>query len=59
MRFLYDLLAGNSRITPFGVAAAAIAATLLVRAQLYTPAAGVFVVILLATLTAGVLEKER
>lgn len=59
MKFLYDLLAGNSRITPFGVAVAAVVAVVLVRAQLYTLAAGAFVAILLATLTAGVLEKER
>ena len=59
MKFLYDLLAGNSRITPFGILGAALIATLLVRAQLPTVAAGAFLVVLLATLTAGVFEKER
>lgn len=59
MKFLYDLIAGNSRVTPFGVLAAALAATLLVRSQLYTVAAAAFVAILLATLVAGTLEKER
>ncbi|GAC1614398.1 MAG: hypothetical protein NVS9B12_15240 [Vulcanimicrobiaceae bacterium] len=59
MKFLYDLLAGNSRITPFGVLAAALLASALVRAQLTSLAAGVFVAVLLATLAAGVLEKER
>jgi hypothetical protein len=59
MKFFYDLLAGNSRITPFGVAAAAVLASILVHAQLYTAAAGAFVAVLLATLVAGTLEKER
>ena len=59
MKFLYDLIAGNSRITPFGVLAAALVATLLVRSHLYTAAAGAFVAVLLATLVAGTLEKER
>ncbi len=59
MKFLYDLIAGNSRITPFGVVAAALIAFAFVRAQLYTLAAGAFVAVLLATLTAGVMEKER
>ena len=59
MKFLYDLLAGNSRITPFGVLAAALLASLLVRAHFFTAAAGAFVAVLLATLVAGTLEKER
>lgn len=59
MKFLYDLLAGNSRITPFGVLLAALLTSLLVHAQLYTAAAGVFLAVLLATLVAGTLEKER
>ena len=59
MKFLYDLIAGNSRITPFGVLAAALVTSLLVREGLYTAAAGAFVALLLATLVAGTLEKER
>ena len=59
MKFLYDLIAGNSRITPFGVLAAALVATFFVHEGLDTAAAGAFIGILLATLAAGVLEKER
>jgi hypothetical protein len=59
MKFLYDFVAGNSRVTPVGVLAGALAAALLVRAGFALAASGVFIAVLLATLTGSVLEKER
>lgn len=59
MKFFYDFVAGNSRVTPVGVLAAALAAALLVRAGFAQAASWVFIAVLLATLAGSVLEKER
>ena len=59
MKFLYDLIAGNSRITPFGVILAALAALALERSAFSGYTGAVFVIILLATLVAGTFERER
>ncbi|GAC1356276.1 MAG: hypothetical protein NVSMB31_16910 [Vulcanimicrobiaceae bacterium] len=59
MKFAYDFIAGNSRVTPFGVLAAAAVAFALARAGFPVYAGIAFVVVLLATLAGGVFEKER
>ena len=59
MNFFYDLIAGNSRITPVGVAVSAACAWYIARTAFAPYAAPVFIGLLLATLFLGVLEKER
>ncbi|MDP9016986.1 MAG: hypothetical protein M3N19_01530 [Candidatus Eremiobacteraeota bacterium] len=59
MNFLYDFIAGNSRVTPFGVLATAAVTFALVRAGLPGYAGIALVVLLVATLAGGVFEKER
>lgn len=59
MKFVYDFVAGNSRVTPIGVAAGALAAALLVRGGFALAAGGVFIAVVLATLAGSVFEKER
>lgn len=59
MKFLYDFVAGNSRVTPAGVAVAAVAATLLVHAGMTLAAGITLAAVLLATLAGSVFEKER
>ena len=59
MKFLYDFIAGNSRVTPVGLVIAAAAAAFAVRNGQPVIAGAAFVAILLATLAGSVLEKER
>lgn len=59
MKFIYDFVAGNSRVTPVGVVVGAAATALLVRGGFTLAAGGVFVAVILATLAGSVLEKER
>ncbi|MDP9111524.1 MAG: hypothetical protein M3M96_07830 [Candidatus Eremiobacteraeota bacterium] len=59
MKAIYKFVAGNSRLTPVGVALAAIAALLLARGEQRVAASVVFLLILILTLTASVFEKER
>ena len=59
MKFIYDFIAGNSRVTPAGVAVAAVAAAMLVRAGLPLAAGAALAALLLATLAGSVFEKER
>lgn len=59
MKFIYDFVAGNSRVTPVGVVLAAVATAALVRAGLTVAAGAVLAAVLLATLAGSVFEKER
>ena len=59
MKAIYKFVAGNSRITPIGVAIAATAAALLARSNLRLAGSIVFLIVLVLTLTASVFEKER
>lgn len=59
MKFIYDFVAGNSRVTPAGVTLAALSAAFLVHAGYAAAGASVFVGVIVATLAGSVFEKER
>lgn len=59
MKAIYKFVAGNSRVTPLGVALAAAAAGLMARSELRAAGGIIFLGILVLTLTASVFEKER
>ena len=59
MKFIYDLIAGNSRVTPLGVAIAAVLSWYVARTAFSPFAGALFIALLITTLFLGVLEKER
>lgn len=59
MKAIYKFVAGNSRVTPIGVAIAAAGAALMARSDLRVASGIVFLTVLVLTLTASVFEKER
>lgn len=57
MKRVYKFIAGNSRVTPIGIAAAVIVALVLQRGAVWTPA--VYIAVLLATLAVSTLEPVQ